>query len=133
ILQIAEIGSILLMVLIAFNSASVAFDERARDHATMLAFGVRRRRIMRMATVESAALGVIATLLGAVGGYGFLRWAVRANISETVPEIGLNYVFTPTLVVALSVLGVVAVALAPLFNWRRLRRLDVPSTLRVME
>jgi len=50
-----------------------------------------------------------------------------------VPEIGLNYVFTPTLVVALSVLGVVAVALAPLFNWRRLRRLDVPSTLRVME
>ena len=133
ILQIAEAGAIALMFLIAFNSASVAFDERARDHATMMAFGVPRRRIMSFAVVESSAIGVLATILGALGGFGFLRWAVRTNIEETVPDIALDYVVTPSLLVGVIGLGVIVVALAPLLTYRKLRRLDISSTLRVME
>ncbi len=133
ILQIAEVGAIALMFLIAFNSASVAFDERARDHATMMAFGVPRRRILRSAVTESGATGVLATLLGALGGYAFLRLAVRTNIEETVPDIAITYAVTPTLLGGVIALGVVVVALAPLLTARKLWRLDIPSTLRVME
>lgn len=133
ILQIAEAGAVALMFLIAFNSASVAFDERAREHATMMAFGVRRRRILRMAVVESGLLGTLSTMLGSIGGVGFLWWAVRTNVEETTPDIQLDYVFTPSLVGLVATLGIVAVALAPLLTYRKLRTLDLPSTLRVME
>ncbi|MDH3249384.1 MAG: FtsX-like permease family protein, partial [Acidimicrobiia bacterium] len=133
ILQIAEAGAVALMFLIAFNSASVAFDERARDHATMMAFGVPRRRILRSAIIESGVIGILATFLGALGGFAFLRWAVRTNIEQTVPDIALEYVVTPSLLGGVVALGVVVVALAPLLTYRKLRRLDIPSTLRVME
>jgi putative ABC transport system permease protein len=36
-------------------------------------------------------------------------------------------------VITAALVGVVAVALAPVFTARRLRRMDVPSTLRVVE
>ena len=133
ILQIAEVGAIALMFLIAFNSASVAFDERARDHATMMAFGLPRRRILRSAVIESGAIGILATAMGALGGFGFLRFAVRTNIEETVPDIALEYVVTPSLLGSVTALGIIVVALAPLLTYRKLRRLDIPSTLRVME
>jgi hypothetical protein len=42
-------------------------------------------------------------------------------------------VFTPSLVGLVATLGIVAVALAPLLTYRKLRTLDLPSTLRVME
>lgn len=133
ILQIAEAGAVALMFLIAFNSASVAFDERSRDHATMMAFGVPRRRILVSSMTESGAIGVLATILGALGGFAFVRLAVRTNIEETVPDIALDYVVTPTLLAGVAALGIIVVALAPLLTIRKLRRLDVPSTLRVME
>jgi putative ABC transport system permease protein len=120
-------------LLIAFNSAGVAADERAREHATMLAFGVRRRRILGASMVESAALGVVATLLGALGGTAFLRWIVRPDMEATVPDILLRFTVTPGTVGLVALLGIAAVAVAPVLTFRKLRRLDIPSTLRVME
>lgn len=133
ILQVAEGVAVFLVFLIAFNSAAIAFDERLRDSATMMAFGVKRGTIMRMSIVENGLLGLVSTTLGAAGGYAFLRWAVDANVRETLPDVGLRYTYTPTLVIATIVLGIVVVAIAPLLTYRRLRSLDVPSTLRVME
>jgi putative ABC transport system permease protein len=133
IFQIAEAIAVALMLLIAFNSAGVAADERAREHATMLAFGVRRRRILGASMVESAALGVVATLLGALGGTAFLRWIVRPDMEATVPDILLRFTVTPGTVGLVALLGIAAVAVAPVLTFRKLRRLDIPSTLRVME
>jgi putative ABC transport system permease protein len=50
-----------------------------------------------------------------------------------LPEIGVTTsLATTTLILALG-LGVLTVALAPLLTARKLRRLDIPSTLRVVE
>lgn len=56
--------ALLLALLVAFNSASIATDERAREHATMLAFGVPVRRILGIEVVESVVLGVAGTMVG---------------------------------------------------------------------
>ena len=54
-------------------------------------------------------------------------------MSETMPEFGIRAAIAPGTFVATVLLGVLAVALAPLLTVRRLRRMDVPATLRVLE
>lgn len=133
ILRVFEAAVLLLALLIAFNSASINVDERAREHATMFAFGVRIRTVMRMAVVENLLLGLLATAMGLLGGWWMLGWILGFRIPETLPDIYIPpFVTAQTLAVAF-VLGVVAVSLAPLLTWRRLSRMDVPGGLKVME
>jgi putative ABC transport system permease protein len=133
ILTVVEAAVLLLALLIAFNSASISADERARDHATMFAFGVPTRTVLRMNVVESAVIGVLGTALGVAAGWLLLRWLVEGLLPETFPDLAISTSLATSTVVIAVVLGIVAVAGAPLLTTRRLRRMDVPSTLRVME
>ena len=133
ILQIAALVTLLLALLIAVNTTSIGMDERARDHATMLAFGLPARTIIGLTITETALVGVAATVVGIAGGYGVLVWMAATTIPAVLPEIAVAATLsTPTVLTAFG-LGVVTVAAAPLFNVRRLSRMDIPSTLRVME
>lgn len=133
ILTVVEAAVLLLALLIAFNSASINADERARDHATMFAFGLPTRTVLRMNVGESAVVGMLGTTLGLGVGWLLLDWLVQRLLPETFPDLAITTsVATRTLVVAL-VLGVAVVAFAPVLTYRKLRRMDIPSTLRVME
>ena len=133
ILQAVAFFVLLLAVLMAFNSASISFEERQREHATMFAYGVRVRKALRMAVIENLTIGIVATVIGFGGGLWMLWWVVNITAAETMPEIGLLVELSPATLVTVIVLGVAAVALAPLFTARRMRRMDLPGTLRVME
>jgi putative ABC transport system permease protein len=50
-----------------------------------------------------------------------------------MPDLGMIVSIAPSTTATAIALGVFAVGIAPLFTFRRLRRMDVPSTLRVME
>ena len=52
---------------------------------------------------------------------------------DTLPDLGIEPYLSGRTVIAALVLGVVAVAIAPFLTQRRLRHMDIPSTLRVME
>ena len=83
--------------------------------------------------IESAIVGVLATAVGIAAGIGVLSWVLGTLSREVFPELGVGItISTGTLVTAVLV-GVVAVAAAPLLGARRLRRMDIPSTLRVVE
>jgi len=133
VFQAIEFVVFLMALVIAFNSASLNLDERARDHATMFAFGVRVRTALRMAMVEGATLGLIATALGLAAGYGIVRWFVAAVATDTAPDFGLIVSISPKSLALIVLFGVAAVALAPIFTVRKMRRMDVSGTLRVME
>jgi putative ABC transport system permease protein len=133
ILLIVEGAVLLLALLIAFNSASINADERARDHATMFAFGLSTGSVLRMAITESAMVGMLGTAGGLLAGWLLLGWLVTSLIPQAYPDLGIvTYVAPSTLVTAVA-LGVFAVAVAPTFTLRKLRRMDIPSTLRVTE
>ena len=124
---------LVLALLIAYNTASINLDERRRETATMFAYGVPVRTVLGMTMLENAVLGVIATVMGLVAGYLMLQWVVIVLMPNAFPELSMEIAFNPlglALVIAVSVL---AVAVAPLLMVLRLRRMDVPSTLRVME
>jgi putative ABC transport system permease protein len=133
VFQVFEIVVLVLAVLIAFNAASIAVDERRRENATMFAYGVRPRTVVRMLLAESTIVGVVATIVGLIGGFALFRYFIT-QWAQTMPEIAIPIEMSPaTLLWAVGV-GVVAVGLAPLLTApRKLRKMDLPSTLRVME
>lgn len=92
-------GAVLaLALLIAFNSTSITVDERAREHATMFAYGVPVRTILRMSVIESVLTGLLGTAAGIGAGYVVLRWIVEHLMPSTLPEIGMHAFLAPTTV-----------------------------------
>ncbi|WP_313954299.1 ABC transporter permease [Frankia sp. CpI1-P] len=112
---------------------SIAVDERRREHATMLAYGLSTRTVLGLTVAESAVMGLVGTLLGIAAGYWALRYTVEVLLAETLPDLGVQAILSGRTLVVILLLGVGAVAVAPLAAARRVRRMDVPSTLRVIE
>ncbi|HET7243848.1 MAG TPA: ABC transporter permease [Streptosporangiaceae bacterium] len=133
ILNVAAAVALLLVFLIAFNTASIGTDERAREHATMMAFGLPTRTVLGLNTAESVLTGTLGTLIGLGAGYGLLAWLTTTTIAGTMPEIGVTAALSAGTIAAALLLGTATVATAPLLTLRRLRHIDVPSTLRVAE
>lgn len=75
----------------------------------------------------------MGTAAGAALGLLVLRWVIATSVSTTMPDIGLDVAVSGGTVLVAAVLGVVAVAVGPLFTVRRLRRMDIAGTLRVVE
>jgi putative ABC transport system permease protein len=123
---------LILAFLITFNSVSISLDERVREIATMFAFGLPIRTVTRMQMLENFSLGVIATVIGTLAGWLVLK-PFMASMQETAEVFSFIVTISPsTLLVAMG-LGILVVVLTPLFSIRRMRRMDIPSTLRVME
>ena len=127
-------GFVLLMaLLIAFNTSAISSDERRREHATLFAFGLPTRRVMGLMVTESILVGALGTAVGIVAGRVLLAWMVRVLLPDTVPDLRIVVDVAGSTYLTAAVLGIVAVAVAPLLTWRRLGRMDIPSTLRVVE
>ena len=122
-----------MALLIAFNSTAINADERAREHATMFAYGVGVTRVMRGGVAEGLMIGALGTAMGVVAGHGVLAWIVGENLPETMPDIGALVEVSPLTYVLAAAAGTVVVAAAPLLTLRRLRRTDIPAALRVVE
>jgi putative ABC transport system permease protein len=122
----------LLALLIAFSAASISADEHRREHATMQAYGVRVRSLLRMAVVESGVVGIMGSLVGIGLGFLALGWLL-GRMTTVMPDIQVKETVTGATILITFIIGIVATAIAPLFNARKLRKMDVPSTLRVME
>lgn len=133
VLQVVAAFALVLALLIAFNSASIALEARSRDHATMFAFGVPIRTALRMAVVESLVVGVLATAAGVAVGAGVIWWALSSLLGDTMPDFAAPLHLDPATLAIAGVLGVAVVALAPLLTVRRMRRMDLPGTLRLVE
>ena len=130
VVQVFVLG---LGLLIAFNTANINSDERARDHATMFAYGVSVRRVVSNLAVEGLALGALAAIPGTLFGYVLLLWVVVVLSPETYPDMAvLLFVDVPEMAAFLA-MGVGVVAVAPTFTVRKLRRMYIPGTLRVLE
>ena len=116
-----------LALLIAFVNS----DERVRDHATMFAYGVSVLRVLGNLAVEGLVL--VAAVMGVVLGYGLLLWMLLALMPESYPDMVINLAVNVPQAAAVLAAGVLAVAIAPVFTVRKLRRMYIPGELRVLE
>ena len=133
ILRVLEVFALVLALLIAVNSATLAIEERRREQATMFAFGLPVGTVLRTIMIETALTATVGTAMGIGGGFFALRWLLGMFSTQTLPELGIKAVITIGTLIAVMLLGVGVTTTAPLFALRRLRRTDIPSTLRVLE
>ena len=124
---------VLLLLLIAFNTASINADERARDHATMFAYGVPVRRVIANLSMEGLLLCTAAAVLGVLFGFALLLWMVLYLMPTAIPEIGPLVSVNPIEMALYFAVALIAVALAPVFSARKMNKMSIPGTLRVME
>ena len=99
----------------------------------MLAFGLPVSVVMVLAVVESVIVGIVGTAVGIVGGRLLVTWFLTGVLPRTMPDLGLTNMVSSSTYAAAFVLGVLAVAIAPLFSTRKLARMSIPDTLRLME
>jgi putative ABC transport system permease protein len=132
-IQIVVFITLALGLLVAFTSASVSVEERRREYATMFAFGLPPKSGLRVAVVEGLVLGTLGTIVGFGLGLAAAGWIVTSVLSGTFPGLGFQTTLTSGSVLTTALVGVGSMTLAPLFTFRRMRRMNVPSTLRVME
>jgi putative ABC transport system permease protein len=127
-------GAVMVLAfLIAFNSTSINVDERAREIATMFAFGLPIRTVTRMTMQENLITGILATLLGIVLGYLTTVWMMQGRVENMMPDVIIHATLAPLSLALAVIVGVVVVALTPLLSIRKMSRMNLPSTLRVME
>ena len=70
---------------------------------------------------------------GFVLGYGLLLWMLLVLLPESYPDMVINLAVNVPQASAILVAGVLAVAIAPVFTVRKLRRMYIPGALRVLE
>ena len=133
VLVVTVAVAVAMALLIAFNTNAINVDERARDDATMFAYGVPVPRVLRGNMIESLLIGLLATGVGVAAGWGLLGWIVDTSLRDTMPDLGAIISVSATTYVLAIVAGTIVVTLAPLLTLRRMRRTDLPSTLRVVE
>ena len=86
-----------------------------------------------MDLTEGVLLGLLGTAIGIALGRAVLGWMTTDLLGNTMPELGLDVAISASTLATAVTLGVIAVAAAPLLTIRRLRRMDIPGTLRVVE
>ena len=125
--------SLALALLVAFTTTAVAIEARRREYATMFAFGLRARTGLWLTTIENLIIGVLATIVGLGLGLLTTTWIVGSLLPDIFPEFSSSVTMTGAAIATTLAAGIVAVTLAPLFTFRRMRDMNIPSTLRVME
>ncbi len=133
VIQVAALAVLALAILMAFNLAGISIEERRREYTTMFAFGLPVRSGMRVAITENLIVGLLGTALGFAIGMLTISWMIDSLLGDTWPEIGIVRNISPGTIALTVAVGVLAVALTPLLMTRRMTRMDIPSTLRVME
>ncbi|MGF1598374.1 MAG: FtsX-like permease family protein [Acidimicrobiales bacterium] len=126
-------GVLILALLIAFNATRITVEERRREHATMRAFGLPVRTVLGVVMKESVIIGIIATVIGLAAGITFLRWMLTSLATTTLPDVGIDTYLSPTTILVTAIVGIISVGATPLLLVRRLRNMNLPGTLRVVE
>jgi putative ABC transport system permease protein len=107
-------GGIALFVgaFVIFNTLSITVAQRTRELATMRTLGATRRQVLRSVILESAALGVLASVVGLFLGFGLAR-----GLSSLFGALGLGLptaaaVYAPRTFVVSLLLGILVTVAA---------------------
>lgn len=105
-----------------YNTFGIIVAQRVRELALLRALGANRRQVLGSVIVEAAAIGLVASLIGVVGGI-VLATALKALFSALGVDLpGLAPVVAPrTIVVSLAVGLIITLVSAVVPAWRASR------------
>ena len=109
-------GGIALFVgsFVIANSLSITIAQRTREFATVRTVGASRRQILTSILIEALVVGVLASLVGLLVGFGLAKalFALFDAVGFTLPNSGL--ILTPTAVAIALAAGILVTVVASL-------------------
>ena len=125
-------GAIALFVgsFVIFNTLSITVAQRTREFATLRTLGASRKQVMRSVIVEGFAIGLLASVVGLLAGFGIYKGldALFVALGADLPKTG-TVLATRTIIVALLV-GTVVTLLASILPARRATRVPPIAAVR---
>jgi len=107
-------GGIALFVgaFVIFNTLSITVAQRTRELATLRTLGASRRQVLRSVVLESFAIGLLASAIGLISGFGLAKGlsSLFGALGLTLPQASSVYA-THTFVISL-LLGVLVTVFA---------------------
>jgi putative ABC transport system permease protein len=113
------IVALLVGAFLIFNTFSITVAQRTRENGLRRALGASRRQILASVLLEAFAIGVIASLLGLVGGLGVAIGLKALLAAVGIPVPAGSVVFKASTVVISLVVGVGVAVLAALSPARK--------------
>jgi putative ABC transport system permease protein len=125
-------GGIALLVgaFVIFNTLSITVAQRTREFATLRTLGASRKQVKRSVVLEGLVIGLVASLIGLVTGFGIAKGMVAliSALGLELPEAG-TVVQTRTIVVSV-LLGTGITVLASILPARRATRVPPIAAVR---
>ncbi len=108
---------------VIYNTLSITVAQRIRELATLRALGASRRQVRRSVLLEGLAIGILASVLGLLAGYGLAKGlsAVFGLLGIDLPQVD-EVVKARTVIVSL-VVGIVVTVVASIVPARRATRI----------
>jgi putative ABC transport system permease protein len=125
-------GGIALLVgaFVIFNTLSITVAQRTRELATLRTLGASRKQVMRSVVLEGLVLGLLASAIGLVAGYGVAKGMIVLvdALGVGLPK-GSTVVASQTIIVSMA-LGVGITLLASIMPARRATRVPPIAAVR---
>lgn len=129
LVYVMVIFSVIMIVVVLYNSGSLSFNERVKELATLKVMGLQSSQIRHLLTVQNIWLSVIGIIIGTPLGNISLNAMMNSNgenfdYSLSVPII--DYIISGILVLVVSML------VSFMFS-SRIKKLDLVETLKGVE
>jgi putative ABC transport system permease protein len=122
--------SLLVGAFVIFNTLSITVAQRTREFATLRTLGASRKQVMRSVRLEGLVIGLLASVIGLVLGYGIAQGmiALFSALGVELPKAS-TVVADHTIIVSL-VLGTVITLIATIVPARRATRIPPIAAVR---
>lgn len=120
--------ALLMGVLFILSTMLMAVGERVREIGTMRAIGAHRTVIFRIIVTESLVIGLIAGVIGCIGGFVLSR-AITYGISQALDVAFFRAMVTPRILAVGMLIAVLIGVLAGLYPAWRTSRVHIVEAL----
>ena len=125
-------GAIALFVgaFVIFNTLSITVAQRTREFATLRTLGASRKQVLRSVRLEGLAIGLLASMIGLVLGFGIAKGMLVLFSAMGVDLPKGDTVFAPRTVVVSLLVGTGITLLATIVPARRATRVPPIAAVR---
>ena len=121
--------SILMIVVVLYNSGVLSFRERVKEFATLKVLGLRSSKIRRILSMQNLWLSIIGILIGAPLG----NVSLNAMINTNGENFDYNLMLAPVDYVIAGIFVMIISMLVSFMFSKRIRKLDMVEILKGVE
>lgn len=121
--------SILMIVVVLYNSGVLSFHERVKEFATLKVLGLRSSKIRRILSMQNLWLSIIGIIIGAPLG----NVSLNAMINTNGENFDYNLMLAPVDYVIAGIFVMIISMLVSFMFSKRIRKLDMVETFKGVE